>query len=160
MSVMTQLAESIQLRGVAVPENVDLPLPNIYFASINPYGLQPLSVYVSADFISAGIRKVANWCTHHHRFRPMKSNSVIRLRRLRMKDVVENPAAYEAAIRLAQFNGEADIVAGLEKWPEWIAARLNVPMPKTIDVSDVWSRLQSAVEEQDRRSHAEAHIRR
>lgn len=152
MSIMAQLAESIQLRGIAVPKGVDTPFPNIYFATIVLPDRAPLSVYVSADFITAALKKVANWCTYHHRFRPLKSNSDIKLRRLKLDDLVENPAAFEAALRLAQFNGESDIVQRLNDLPQWVADTLGVPMPKTLDVSSVWDRLQDAVENQERRS--------
>jgi hypothetical protein len=148
---MTDLAALIKERGTEFDRNAALPYPNLYFASVFAQGRNPAHVHICADFTGAAIRKVCNWMVEHHRFRPLRSNSDIKLRRLRLGDLLENPAAYESALRLARHLGESDIIAALETLPDWVSQRVGVPVPEPVDGSRLWARLTAEMEAFSRR---------
>lgn len=142
-SKMTRLCQSIQARNAPYDRNGDLPQPNIYLCSVFRFCGASHNVYVAAQFTGSAMQKIVNWAVHTHGFRPMRSNSTIKVRRLLLGDIIENPAAYDAALELAKANGESDIVAGLRALPDWIAAQTGVPMPTLDDkgASSLWSTL-------------------
>lgn len=154
MSRMTLLADSIVNSQAAYRADDDLPYPNIYFATVFAEGRNPAHVYICADFTGAAIRKVSNWMVEHHRFRPMRSNSVVKMRRLKLGDLVQNPAAFDSALRLAQHHGESDIVAALLKLPDWVSQRVGVPVPEPIDAKGLWDKLSESIERLERAAGA------
>ena len=84
--------------------NVDLPLPNIYFATVESAVTgQTIHTYIAADFVGAAIAKVGNLCADQHGFRPYRSTATVKLRRLKLQDYLDNPDA----LRLATFNAAA-----------------------------------------------------
>ena len=120
----------------AIPR-LDLPTPNIYFVSVDHAAGGMHHLYVAADFSGAALRKVTNLCVDRYGFRPYRSNSVIKMRRLRLQDMLETPSALSRAIETAKELGEKDIVAALEKRPEQIAALLAGPAAERVDFDAV-----------------------
>ncbi|CAD5377344.1 hypothetical protein OF001_U20271 [Pseudomonas sp. OF001] len=106
--------------------DIDLPLPNIYFASVTSAVTgETLHLHVAADFVGAALSKVGNLCADQHGFRPYRSNAVIKLRRLKLLDYVQNPEALGAAISNATLLGERETVARLAHRPRQVNALLN-----------------------------------
>ena len=145
--IMLQLAVAIQDSRVSYDKNADLPLPNIYFASVYPNDGHAFSGYFAADFTGAAMTKISHWCVSHHGFRPYRSNSTIKLRRMLLGDLIENPNAYCAALANAKENCESDVVQALRKLPGAIAAMTGVPLPvlDTKAADDLWDRLSAEV---------------
>lgn len=106
--------------------DTDLPLPNVYFVSVT-HALtgQTHHMYIPADFNGAAFKKAQNLCAERHNFRPYRSNSVIKMRRLKLSDYLENPGALPAAAAIAAELGERDMVAALAKRPQEIAALME-----------------------------------
>lgn len=117
---------------------LNLSTPNVYFVTVNSaLDGSVYHLYVAADFTGAALRKVTNLCVDRHGFRPYPSNSVIKMRRMRLQDYLENPRALGMAIDTAKELGEKDIVRALEKRPEEIAALLSSPAAITVDFDAV-----------------------
>lgn len=145
--VMLHLSASIQDSGVTFDRRADLPVPNIYFVSVYPLTGHPVHTYFAADFTQGAINKAVNWCVDQHGFRPYRSNSTIKVRRLLLGDLVENPNAYCQALQHAKDHCEADILTALRKLPKAIADMVGVPVPvldaKAADA--LWERLSAEV---------------
>ena len=107
-------------------QDTDLPLPNVYFVSVT-HALtgQTHHMYIPADFNGSAFKKAQNLCAERHNFRPYRSNSVIKMRRLKLSDYLENPGALPAAAAVAAELGERDMVAALAKRPQEIAAMME-----------------------------------
>lgn len=119
-------------------QRLDLPTPNIYFVTVNSaIDGSTHHLYVAADFSGAAMRKVQNLCADAHGFRPYRSNSVVKMRRLRLQDMLETPSALAKAMETARTLGEKDTLAALEKRPEEIAALLAGPAAQTVDFDAV-----------------------
>ncbi len=145
--IMLHLANSISESGVTYDRRADLPLPNIYFCSVFPLAGHPVHTYFAADFTQGAINKVINWCVDQHGFRPYRSNSTIKVRRLLLGDLIENPNAYCAALQHAKAHCEADILTALRRLPGAIARLVGVPVP-VLDVKAadaLWERLSAEV---------------
>lgn len=145
--IMLHLANSIQESGVTYDRRADLPMPNIYFVSIYPLTGHPVHTYFAADFTQGAMQKAINWCVDNHGFRPYRSNSTIKVRRLLLGDLIENPNAYCCALKHAKDACEADILTALRKLPKAIAAIVGVPVP-VLDVKAadaLWDRLAAEV---------------
>lgn len=133
-----RLQKLADAHGTKVIPRLDLPTPNIYFVTVNcAIDGSVNHLYVAADFSGAALRKVQNICSDKHGFRPYRSNSVIKMRRLRLQDMLETPSALAKAIETAKELGEKDIVAALEKRPEQIAALLQGPAVERVDFDAV-----------------------
>lgn len=143
-SIMATLAAAITASGVRYDADADLPLPNIYLASVYPFNKPAISVYVAADHTRPAVQKVSNMVAASHYFRPMRSNSVIKMRRLRLGDVIENPDAYTRALLSAKAAGETDIVAALRKLPQWVSELTGTPIPP-MDSGSLWGALTDAL---------------
>lgn len=145
--IMLQLATSIQDSGVTYDRGQSLALPNIYFVSVYPHVGHPVHTYFAADFTQGAINKTVNWCVDQHGFRPYRSNSTIKVRRLLLGDLIENPNAYCQALKHAKDGCEADVITALRKLPGAIAATVGVPLPildaKAAD--ELWDRLAAEV---------------
>ena len=102
-------------------QNTDLPLPNIYFASVTSAVTgETHHMYVAADFVGAAIAKVGNLCAETKGFRPYRSTATVKLRRLKLQDYLDNPDA----LRLATFNaavlGERETCLRLQHRPRQV----------------------------------------
>lgn len=128
-SIMAALAAAITASGARYDADADLPLPNIYLATVYPFNKPAISVYVAADHTRPAVQKVSNMVADSHHFRPMRSNSVIKMRRLRLGDVIENPDAYTRALLSAKSAGESDIVSALRRLPQWVSDATQTPIP-------------------------------
>lgn len=130
----------------------DLPLPNVYFVSVqNGLDGQTHSLYVAADFTGAAMKKVQNICAERHNFRPYRSNSVVKMRRLRLRDYLENTGALGAAMLTARELGERDTLAALAKRPQQVrdaVAMQNLLHSEDrapVDAEAVWAALGDAL---------------
>lgn len=85
----------------------DLPLPNVYMATVTHQG-QMYCTYVAADYSLAAIKKLQRWCVDNHHFRPTRGNSDTKLRRMRLGDYLETPEALQQALINAQEAHERD----------------------------------------------------
>lgn len=132
MSRMTMLAAIADQDQVSELYQTNLPLPNIYFTSVVPFNGATRHLYVAADFTGAALAKVHVHCIDNFGFRPTRSSSDVKFRRMRLGDVMENPAGYESALNLAKQMGESDLVRKLEALPQWIADKLGVPLPGSL----------------------------
>lgn len=106
----------------------DLPLPNIYFVSVQSLSGETHHMYVPADFSGSAFRKAQNLCAERHSFRPYRSNSVVKMRRLKLSDCLENPGAIVEALTTAYALNEADMVDALlarKKAIDNLAGRIN-----------------------------------
>lgn len=142
-SAMSRLCKSIRERGATYDRNGDLPLPNIYLCTVYPFEGQQVSSYVAADHTRLALHKVCNRMVDSHKFRPMRSNSTIKVRRLLLGDIIENPSAYDQALSAAKAANESDIVATLRRLPQWLSAHIQVPQPSLDDsaLSSLWDNL-------------------
>lgn len=91
----------------------DLPLPNVYFVSVQSLSGETHHLYVPADFSGSAFRKAQNLCAARHHFRPYRSNSVVKMRRLKLSDCLENAAAITEALATAYELGERDMIDAL-----------------------------------------------
>lgn len=106
--------------------NTDLALPNIYLASVASVVTgETHHMYVAADFTGAAVRKVGNLCADQHGFRPYRSTATIKLRRLKLQDYLEHPAALRLAMDNARHLGERETIARLSHRPRQVAAALH-----------------------------------
>lgn len=146
-SAMARLCQSIREKGVSFDRNQDLPLPNIYLCTVYPFAGAAVNSYVAADHTRLAMHKVCNRMVDSHKFRPMRSNSTIKVRRLLLGDIVENPSAYDQALSAAKAANESDIVAALRKLPQWMSAQTQVPQPTLEDnaLSSLWDALSRQV---------------
>ena len=108
----------------------DLSLPNVYFVTVSSAITgETHHLYIPADFSGSAFRKTQNICAERFHFRPFRSNSTVKMRRLKLSDYIENPDALRAALVTAAELGERDTVAALAKRPQEIAALISPPEP-------------------------------
>lgn len=142
---MAQVAEA--LRGARYLSNTDLPLPNVYWCSVDMPEVGQFHTHLASDHTIAAVKKMANWCAENRGFRPYRSNSQLKVRRLKLGDLIENPEAHRIALDNARAAGESDVIAALEKLPAWIAAHVSAssqPQREVRAANDthaVWERL-------------------
>lgn len=132
MTLMTRLADAIQARSLDLSADLDLPyhLTNIYACSVYRFdGSDAVHVNIAAAHTGPAVAKLGNWCVEQHGFRPYRSTAKTPVRRLKMNDLIENPAAYDSALQLAKDNRESDVVAALRRLPAWISEQTGVPLP-------------------------------
>ena len=142
-AIMLSLCASIQDKSVSYDRDRSLDTPNIYFCSVYPFVGNPIHTYLAADHTAVVMQKVSNWCVDVHGFRPYRSNCTIKVRRLRLGDIIENPNSYCQALARAKDQCESDIVTELRKWPGMIAAIVGVPMPavNAKAAAEIWDAL-------------------
>lgn len=150
---LSQVAAAIRNNRLSFDFDADLPLPNIYWCSASKPSHGTAHTHLAADHTTAVIQKMANWCAEHRGFRPMRSNSRVRVRRMKLGDLLENPDAHRVALQNAALNGERDIIAALNALPQWIAAQVGLygsapapVLPKrevrpAVDLEAAWERL-------------------
>lgn len=148
MKTMAEVAAV--LRGARYNVNTDLPLPNVYWCSVDMPGMGQHHTHLASDHTIAAVKKMANFCAAHHGFRPMRSNSQLKVRRLKLGDLIENPESHRIALDNAKAAGESDIITALEKLPAWIEKHVNgltaapqreVRAANDSHASAVWERL-------------------
>jgi hypothetical protein len=161
MTALTMAAVATQFANARYDYDLDLPLPNIYWCTADMPGHAKRHTHLAADHTIAVVQKMANHCAEHHGFRPMRSNSRLKVRRLKLGDLMENADAYDVALANARAAGERDIVVALLKLPAWIAAHLSgtttsttrqlrpatpitTPRPP-IDYEAAWNELQAEI---------------
>lgn len=105
--------------------DIDLPLPNIYFATVTSDTGKTIHTHVAADFVGAALAKVGNLCAELHGFRPYRSNAVIKLRRMKLMDYAQNPEALGVALSNASLLGERETVARLLHRPRQVNTLLH-----------------------------------
>lgn len=150
MSTMTDLAQAIIAAKAQIDFDCDLPTPNLYFSSVYRATAEQYHVYIAADYTGSALQKLHNWCASQHNFRPYRSDSNVKFRRLKLGDLIENPEAYDKALALAKLSGESDIVKRLEQLPHAIAAMVGVPVPNHIDAKGLCSRMKAELLALDR----------
>lgn len=137
-----------RLQTVAYDRRANLPYPNIYWVTIRATGQPQVDTYVAGAHTEAALQKAANWCAETHHFRPTRSTSTVRMRRLLLGDLVENPQAYYDALAKARQAGERDTADDLVAMPgkAW-AAIAGAARPESRPEAsksasdDVWQRL-------------------
>jgi hypothetical protein len=132
MTVMSRLAQRIQDAKVDLSADVDLPLSliNIYACSVYRFdGKHPVHTYVAAIHTAVAVAKLADWCEERHNFRPLRSTCKTPVRRLKMADLIENPAAFDSALRNAKDSHDEGAVYALRRLPRWISEQTGVAMP-------------------------------
>ncbi len=142
---MHNLASFIIQSGIRFDHSADLPRPNIYWCTATTLDGHRFDTYLAADHTKTGVQKFANWCVEQHCFRPTRMNSTIRLRRVLLGDIIQNPEVYEAALKIARANCESDVVADLLALPSWIRSQVGLAnAPVTVSASDaLWDSLAS-----------------
>jgi len=120
----------------------DLSLPNVYFVTVSSAITgETHHLYIPADFSGSAFRKAQNICAERFHFRPFRSNSTVKMRRLKLSDYLENPDALRAALVTAAELGERDTLLALRRRPQEIAAMLSVAEQPVIDFDAVLGRL-------------------
>lgn len=149
MSLMTALAVATPISVLSSHFDDDLPLPNIYWCTIHNHDGRVLHTYQAADFTAAALAKVHGWCHDYHGFRPYRSCSRVKMRRLKLGDILENPAAYDAALAMAESRCESDVVKALLALPAWISRQTCVPLPiaDARRADELWARLGAEFEQ-------------
>lgn len=133
----TQLAEAVHARHIRYDRDANLPQPNVYWSTVQLNDGRSLNGYVAAGHTAPALRKVLLEASNVLKVRLSRSNSVIRLRRLKLGDLMENPQAFEEALKGAEARRESDIVLALRRLPNDLAAELGV----MIDTDSLWGRL-------------------
>lgn len=133
MSVMSKLSVAIKTQNVDLSADLDLPLSlcNIYACSVYRFdGQLPVHTYIGAIYTALAVNKLADWCEAKHNFRPMRSTAKTPVRRLKMVDLIENPAAWDSALANAKEQGDQGIVYALRQIPQWISKQTGVAIPQ------------------------------
>lgn len=91
----------------------DLPLPNVYFVTVQSAFAGTFHFYIAADDSTAAIKKASRLCAEDHNFRPYRGTSDIKLRRYRLGDYLEAPEGLQVAYETASRFSERDTVAKL-----------------------------------------------
>lgn len=120
----------------------DLSLPNVYFVTVSSAITgETHHLYIPADFSGSAFRKAQNICADRYNFRPFRSNSTVKMRRLKLSDYLENPDALRAALVTAAELGERDTLLALRRRPQEIAAMLSLSEQPAIDFDAVLGHL-------------------
>lgn len=148
---LQRISELAASGSISFNPSDDLPLPNIYWVTVTHHEGHSVNAYIAADHTKLAIHKVANHCADHHGFRPYRSNSAIKVRRMLLGDLINDPSVYDKALQHASSNCESDIVSGLRQLPGWIARHVGgdgyAPV-NTAALGDLWERLSAEVEAQ------------
>lgn len=131
-----QLAKLVFDQHIRYDPEQDLPTPNVYWCTVSGvYGT--LHAYIAGDHTRLAMQSFQRWCENTHDMWPTKSNSVIKLRRLKLGSLLETPSAFQAALDTARANGERGNVAMLETLPYIIARQLGL----TVDLAAGWAKV-------------------
>lgn len=123
-----RILDAVASRATDVPRNddVELPLPNVYWCTVRTMDGREWHQMIPADFTGSALQKMIRHTRDKHNFQALRSNSVTPMRRLKLSDLLENPQAFREALQFAMDNGEADTVKGLLGVAEFIAKRTSV----------------------------------
>lgn len=129
--------------------NQDLPLPNVYFMTVQHNG-QTYTTYIAADYSGAAVRKLQRLCVDEHGFRPVRANSDTKMRRLKLGDYLECPDAIPAALINAIKSSEYSTIKALENRRceiDALVMQLNDRGvdPHSVDFADVEAQLAAAL---------------
>lgn len=139
LAQLTRLAAEVDLSTIDF--NADLPLPNLYTASVYHFDGGQFHVTIAADHTNAAMAKLQNWCAEHHRFRPYRSNCKVRFRRMKLGDLLADPTVFDKAYQLAVANQESDILKALDALPSRIAVMVGKAVPPALHTEGLWRRL-------------------
>ena len=119
----------------------ELPRPNIYWATIDSAQVGRMDTYVAADHTLPAVRKVVAWCEEHRGIRINRSNSMVRMRRLKLADLLESPEVWTTALGNARAARQLDIVQALERLPGVIANKLGLSCDVSVAAAHAGSRV-------------------
>lgn len=140
---IAELAASI--KDIHSVGEVDLPYPNIYWVSIIRHDVavlnRHLSTYIAGEHTASAKAKIHRWCKENHNFLPLYCDSVLKMRRMRLKDILQRPEIYTLALKHAKEQNEADIVKALEAFPEWIDRYLHADVAPLRPDASLWQHL-------------------
>lgn len=161
MTALSMAAVAAQFANAPFNPDQDLPvsLPNVYWCTADYPGKGRHHTYLAAGHTKAAVQKMANWCADNKGFRPYRSNSTLKVRRLKLGDLMENPDAFAAALANARESGERDVIAGLLALPQWIVQHLteaptaspqrvlrpDLPVRPPVDFEAAWTSLQREI---------------
>lgn len=132
-----QLAQAVFDHRVRYDRDADLPTPNVYWSTVQHFDGRTLNGYVAAAHTLPAMRRVVKDAQETLHVVLTRANSVVRLRRLKLGDLMETPEAFEQALQAARARRESDIVQALEALPDLLAKRLGV----TVSADDLWAAL-------------------
>lgn len=148
MTTMSVLAADITLSGIRYDRGADLPRPNIYWCTVQTRDNHRFDTYLAGDHTKVAAQKFENWCVDNHCFRPSRMNSNLKMRRVLLGDIIQNPEVYDTALKNARDACQSDIVAALEALPSWIRSVVglgNVPLNKCA-ADRIWDDLAAQLE--------------
>lgn len=142
-NAIAKIAEGISdVHGIG---RVDLPYPNIYWVTItrNDPAVYPrqLNTYIAGEHTASAKAKIHRWCKENHNFLPIYADSVLRMRRMRLKDLLLRPEIYTLALKHAKEQNERDIVKELEALPQWIERYLDSDKGACMPTAQLWQHL-------------------
>lgn len=95
--------------------NADLPLPNVYFVTVNSMTHGQHHLYIAADYTGAAMKKVQRHCRENLHFAAHRGNCDIKLRRFRLGDYLECPEGLQQAGETAHLAHEWSTVRALSE---------------------------------------------
>ena len=120
---MAHVAEAVRQRRF--DHDTDLPLPNVYWCTVTLPDRKKIHTHLADYHTKAVVAKLADWCERHKGSRPYRSNSQVRVRRLKLCDVIQTPDAYQVALHNARVAGEEELVVALRLLPAWILQHID-----------------------------------
>jgi hypothetical protein len=106
---------------------VDLPLPNVYYATVtSAKGGETQHLYIAANYNGEAMDKVALVCKAKFGFTPFRGDSSIKLRRFRLQDYLECPQGLKEAVDSATLLGEGWTLEALALRPGQVRNALLV----------------------------------
>jgi len=136
----------------AIPANLydaSLPLPNVYFVTVNHVTSAPQTLYIAADSSGAAVQKVRRHFREHHHLALYRGNCDIKLRRFRLGDYLECPQGLQEAGEAAAMAHERDTVAKLatrQKEVQELVADLTTRQKEP--ASTDWAQIEQELAEQ------------
>lgn len=137
MLTFAQLAEAVHARHVRYDRDANLPTPNVYWATAQHCSGALHNAYVAGAHTAPALRKFILEAQDALGVTLRTSNSVMRLRRLKLGDLLEAPETFQSALDAARRRRESDIVQALETLPDRLAKQLGL----SLDHDDLWGRL-------------------
>lgn len=149
---ITALAAQARPLLHSVNLDIDMPYPNIYWCTVRHSDHGEFHTYIAGEFTEAAKQKLQRWCREHHGFMPHRANSKVLMRRLKLMDLIECPDAFTAAYANAAVNNESDIIAALDKLPDWIAKTCGLSSVSQTASESLWERMTSELERYSQRA--------
>jgi len=134
--------------------NIDLPLPNVYYVTVQTALNDDVHhIYVAADYNGDAIEKIKQLCQLRFGFTPFRSNSSVKMRRFRLQDYLDCPEGLGQAMVSASDLGDQAALTALQQRPAEVrnALLVNALAPRTslqsIDTANVMAALNLALAE-------------